>query len=116
VGDAEVAGIYHAAYLEPVPAAGRRAGDLAARIIGRAQEQGSLRPDLTTEDLAFVIWAQSRINQATRDVAPRAWRRHLYLMLDGFRAERAHPLPEPPLTREQAYRAMLGLNGTRASH
>ncbi len=91
-------------------------GDIAARIIRRAQEQGSLRPDLTTEDLAFVIWSQSRINQATRDVAPRAWRRHLYLMLDGFRAERAHPLPEPPLTREQAYRAMLGLNGTCTSH
>jgi len=97
-------------------AAQDRIGDLAARIIGRAQEQGSLRPDLTTEDLAFVIWSQSRINQATRGVAPRAWRRHLYLMLDGFRADRAHPLPEPPLTVEQAYRAMLGLNGTRTSH
>jgi AcrR family transcriptional regulator len=89
-----------------------RIGDIATRIIRRAQEQGSLRPDLTTEDLAFVIWSQSRINQATRDVAPRAWRRHLYLMVDGFRAERAHPLPEPPMTREQAYRAMIGLNGT----
>ncbi|HTF52905.1 MAG TPA: helix-turn-helix domain-containing protein [Pseudonocardia sp.] len=93
-----------------------RIGDIAARIIRRAQEQGSLRPDLTTEDLAFVIWSQSRITQATRDVAPRAWRRHLYLMLDGFRAESAHPLPEPPMTGEQAYRAMLGLNGKCASH
>jgi AcrR family transcriptional regulator len=89
-----------------------RIGDIAARIIGRAQGQGSLRPDLTREDLAFVIWSQSRINQATRGVAPRAWRRHLYLMLDGFRAERAHPLPEPPMTDDQAYQAMLGLNGT----
>jgi AcrR family transcriptional regulator len=89
--------------------------DIAAGIIRRAQEQGSLRPDLTTEDLAFVVWSQSRINQATRDVAPRAWRRHLYLLLDGFRAERAHPLPEPPLTGEQAYRAMVGLNGTCTS-
>ena len=89
-----------------------RIGDIAARIIGRAQEQGSLRPDLTREDLAFVIWSQSRINQATRDVVPRAWRRHLHLMLDGFRAERAHPLPEPPMTVEQAHQAMLGLNGT----
>ena len=97
-------------------AAQDRIGDIAARIIGRAQQQGSLRPDLTTEDLAFVIWSQSRINQATRDVAPRAWRRHLYLMLDGFRAESAHPLPEPPLTVDQAYRAMLGLNATRTSH
>jgi hypothetical protein len=52
------------------------------------------------ESKGAVIWSQSRINQATRDVAPRAWRRHLYLMLDGFRAERAHPLPEPPMTGE----------------
>jgi AcrR family transcriptional regulator len=93
-----------------------RIGDIAARIIRRAQEQGSLRPDLTTEDLAFVIWSQSGINHATRDIAPRAWRRHLYLMLDGFRAEHAHPLPEPPMTSEQTYQAMLGLNGTRTSH
>ena len=93
-----------------------RIGDIAARIIGRAQEQGSLRPDLTREDLAFVIWSQSRINQATRDVAPRAWRRHLHLLLDGFRAEGAHPLPEPPMTSEQAYQAMVGLNGTGTSH
>ncbi|MDP9239379.1 MAG: hypothetical protein M3O55_01900 [Actinomycetota bacterium] len=89
---------------------------LKRAIIRRAHEQSSLRPDLTTEDLAFVIWSQSRINQATRHVAPRAWRRHLYLMLDGFRAERAHPLPEPPMTGEQAYRAMVGLNGSCTAH
>jgi hypothetical protein len=32
-------------------------------------------------------------------------------MLDGFRAEHAHPLPEPPLTPTQLYRAMLRLGG-----
>jgi len=94
------------------PASQDRIGEIATRMIGRAQEQGSLRPDLTVEDLAFVIWSQSRINQATRQVAPHAWRRHLYLLLDGFRSEGAHPLPEPPMTSEQAYRAMVGLNGT----
>ena len=93
-----------------------RIGEIAARIVGRAQGQGSLRPDLTSEDLAFVIWSQSRINQATRQVAPHAWRRHLYLLLDGFRAEGAHLLPEPPMTSEQAYQAMVGLNGARTSH
>jgi hypothetical protein len=83
-----------------------RIGAIAARIIRRAQEPGSLRPDLTTEDLAFVIWSQSQVNQATRDVAPPAWRRQPYLMLDGFRAERA--LPKPPITGEQAYRPCSG--------
>jgi AcrR family transcriptional regulator len=94
------------------PASQDRIGEIATLIISRAQQQGSLRPDLTFEDLAFVIWAQSRINQATREVAPHAWRRHLYLLLDGFRSEGAHPLPEPPMTSEQAYRAMVGLHDT----
>ena len=33
----------------------------------------------------------------TAGFAPLLWRRHLALLLDGFRAEGAHPLPEPPL-------------------
>ncbi|WP_405548089.1 MULTISPECIES: hypothetical protein [Streptomyces] len=60
------------------------------RIVERAREQGRLRPDLVPEDLAFVIWSHSRIIEAPDGIAPHAWRRHLYLMLDGFRAERAH--------------------------
>jgi hypothetical protein len=39
-------------------------------------------------------WANARIMQAARAAgAPDAWRRHLGFLLDGFRAERAHPLP-----------------------
>jgi len=89
-----------------------RIHDLGVRIVERTREQGSLRSDLVPEDLAFVIWSHSRIIEATDGIAPHAWRRHLYLMLDGFRAESAHPLPEPPLTPEQLYRAMLRLGGT----
>ena len=66
---------------------------------------------MVPEDLAFVIWSHSLIIEATDGIAPHAWRRHLYLMLDGFRAEGAQPLPEPPLTPEQLYRAMLRLGG-----
>ena len=40
---------------------------------------------------------------------PDAWQRHLGLLLDGFRAERAHPLPQPPLSPPKVYRAMLTL-------
>lgn len=35
-------------------------------------------------------------------------------MLDAFRAERAHPLPEPLMTPSQVYAAMLRLGGTGA--
>lgn len=91
-----------------------RVHELGVRIVRRAQEQGSLRADLAPEDLAFVIWSHSRITEATHGIAPGVWRRHLYLLLDGFRAERAHPLPEPPLTGGQLYRAMLSLGGDGA--
>lgn len=70
-----------------------------------------MREDVTPEDLAFVIWSHSRITEATCGIAPTAWRRHLHLMLDAFRADRAHPLPEPPITPDQLYRAMVQLGG-----
>jgi hypothetical protein len=31
-------------------------------------------------------------------------------MLDAYRAERAHPIPEPPMTYEQLYDAMVHLS------
>lgn len=88
--------------------------ELGVRIVARAQEQGAVRADITHQDLAFVIWSHSRVTEATRGIAPRAWRRHLYLLLDAFRADRAHPLPEPPLTHDELYRAMLRLGGSGA--
>jgi AcrR family transcriptional regulator len=91
-------------------AARRRLYDLGGQLIARAQEAGRLRADFTHEDLALVTWANTRILQASRAAgAPDAWRRHLGFLLDGFRAERAHPLPEPPLSPRQVYRAMLVL-------
>ncbi|MFH8766336.1 TetR/AcrR family transcriptional regulator [Streptomyces althioticus] len=70
---------------------------LGQTIVQRAQSQGTLRADVSPDDMAFVIWAHGGIMAAIQDVAPEAWRRHLALMLDGFRAERATPLPVPPL-------------------
>lgn len=86
--------------LPPSPAARRlqEEGQAAlAELLDRAKRAGALRPDVTPEDLAFVIWSISRTVDMTAGFAPRLWRRHLGLLLDGFRAEGAHPLPEPPL-------------------
>ena len=80
------------------------------RLLTRAQEAGVLRPDLVLGDMFVLLWSQSRIIEATYGVAPRAWRRHLYLMLDAYRAEGARPLPDPPLTSEQMERATARLN------
>lgn len=67
------------------------------QLLQRAKQAGALRDDLALEDLAFVIWGISRTVEMTAGLAPQLWRRHLALLLDGFRAEGAHPLPEPPL-------------------
>lgn len=81
-----------------------RAQAAISEVLRRAQDEGTLRADLTVSDLGFVIWGISRTVEATGDIAPRLWRRHLALLLDGFRAQCAHPLPEPPLAPGQAHR------------
>jgi AcrR family transcriptional regulator len=98
------------------PARGGTAGvrarihQLWQALLTRAQEAGVLRPDLVLTDMFVLLWSQSRIIEATYGVAPRAWRRHLYLMLDAYRADRAAALPEPPLTRTEMDQATARLN------
>ena len=81
-------------------------------VLARAQEAGRARPDITQADIVNLIWSNSRIIDATRATAPHAWRRQLHLMLDAYRAERAHPIPEPPMTSDQLYDAMVALSET----
>ena len=80
------------------------------RLLTRAQEAGVLRPDLVLNDMFVLLWSQSRIIEATYGVAPQAWRRHLHLMLDAYRADQASALPEPPLTMAQMEQATARLN------
>jgi AcrR family transcriptional regulator len=79
-------------------------------VLTRAQEAGEARPDITQADIVNLIWSNGRIIDATSATAPNAWRRQLYLMLDAYRAERAHPIPEPPMTDGQLYDAMVHLS------
>ena len=79
-------------------------------VLAQAQEAGEARPDITQADIVNLIWGNGRIIDATRAKAPAAWRRQLYLMLDAYRAERAHPLREPPMTDAQLYDAMVQLS------
>jgi AcrR family transcriptional regulator len=81
-------------------------------VLTRAQDAGEVRPDITLADIVNLIWSNGRMIDATRITAPNAWRRHLYLMLDSYRAERAHPLPEPAMTETQLYDAMVHLSAT----
>jgi AcrR family transcriptional regulator len=79
-------------------------------VLARAQEAGKARPDITRADIINLIWSNGRIIDATSAKAPTAWRRQLYLMLDAYRAERAHSIPEPPMTDDQLYDAMVHLS------
>ena len=79
-------------------------------VLTRAQKAGEARPDITLADIVNLIWSNGRMIDATSISAPNAWRRQLYLMLDAYRAERAHPIPEPPMTEKQLYDAMVHLS------
>lgn len=86
-----------------------RAFESVTELIRRAQEQGSLRADFVSEDIVLLLFANAGVVGVTRKAAPDAWRRFVGLLLHGFRAERAHPLPPPP-TPAQTYRAMRSLD------
>lgn len=79
-------------------------------VLTRAQDAGAVRPDIALADVVNLIWSNGRMIDATSITAPDAWRRHLHLMLDAYRADRAHPLPAPPMTDKQLYDAMVRLS------
>ena len=88
-------------------ASGRaRLRPLVQRLIGRAQDCGALRPDVTFEDLSVLLWTTGRVVDATREVAPEFWQRYLALLVDGLRASGASPLPQPPLSAATHSEAM----------
>ncbi|MDL4771180.1 MULTISPECIES: TetR/AcrR family transcriptional regulator [Thermomonosporaceae] len=94
---------------ERLAAACAQGTDQVARIVARARDGGGLRPDFTAADLVSIIWSTGRLVEATGAIAPGAWRRSLAFVLDGLRAEAAHPIAEPALTSEQLDTAMRGL-------
>ncbi|MDI3387894.1 helix-turn-helix domain-containing protein [Streptomyces sp. B-S-A8] len=86
--------------LEAVHAHNRRTLEL---LLGRGRAQGTVRPEVTAEDVLFALAALGRAVPAlTSAAAPDAWRRPLALFLDGLRATAtASPLPSPALTATQ---------------
>jgi len=84
---------------------------LVTRVVERAQEQGTLRPDFAPEDVPLLFWTGGRVAEITAVVAPDLWRRYLGFVLDGLRADAATPLPRPPLTRAQLDRVHTRRSG-----
>lgn len=80
-------------------------------LIGRAQAEGSIRSDLVVADIVVLLLANSGVLGATGAAAPGAWRRFAALILDGFRANAAAPLPAPP-DEQQLRRSVALLTGS----
>jgi AcrR family transcriptional regulator len=87
---------------------------LLGQVLERAIAQGQLRAGFTLSDLSLLVWSFAPLIDATAEVAPNAWRRHLHWLLDGLRSEAATPQVEPPLTPEQLNAAMAALRAYRA--
>ncbi|MFJ1745637.1 TetR/AcrR family transcriptional regulator [Streptomyces sp. NPDC088116] len=83
-------------------------------LLARCREDGSVRGDVTVEDVLFTLAALGRAVPAADAVVAGSWRRLLALFLDGLRAEGVRPLPGEPLTSEQLKGALgaLGAAGT----
>lgn len=78
-------------------------------LVRRAQDRGTVRQDVTAEDLLFTLAALGRVVPAAEAVAPGSWRRYLALLLDGLRTEAARPLPAPPLAFGELEDVLRGL-------
>ncbi|HEY1179883.1 MAG TPA: helix-turn-helix domain-containing protein [Phytomonospora sp.] len=55
-------------------------------LVGRAQEQGRLRRDVSAHDVVVQVMALGRAVELTEPREPGAWRRHLGIVLDGLAA------------------------------
>jgi AcrR family transcriptional regulator len=69
---------------------------LITRLVTRAQEQGSLRPDIAPTDLPLLQLMLGSLSECTRSVDPTIWRRYLGILTDGLRTSRDGPTPLEP--------------------
>jgi AcrR family transcriptional regulator len=66
---------------------------ILGELIGRAQDAGVLRPDVSVDDVPMIMCSLGRVQMLGAGGPGEAWRRHLAIMLDGLRATGASPLP-----------------------
>lgn len=81
---------------------------VVVRLVARAQDDGTLRPDLAATDVPLLQLMVGSLSGCMRDVEPDAWRRFLTIITDGLRASRDEPtaLGCEGLTPEQTQRVM----------
>jgi AcrR family transcriptional regulator len=80
-------------------------------LVSRAQQEGDLRAEVSSTDIAVLLIATVGILEFTAHIASDHWRRHLSILLDGLRTrpDGAYtPLTEPPLDDDQIDDCMTG--------
>jgi AcrR family transcriptional regulator len=82
-------------------------------LLTRCGSDGTVRTDLSPEDLLFALAVLGRAVPAAEAAAPGSWRRLLALFLDGLRCEGARELPATAYTEAQLTSALRELNGQR---
>ena len=77
-------------------------------LVARGREAGVLRDDVAGTDLTFIQVGLNAIMTRCRHAHPDLYRRYLYLMLDGLRAQPGDPSPLPvaALTSDQTHAVM----------
>ncbi|EKX69464.1 TetR/AcrR family transcriptional regulator [Streptomyces ipomoeae] len=99
--------------LEAVHAHNRRTVE---SLLARGRAEGTVRADVTTEDVLFALAALGRAVPALTDATtPDAWHRPLALFLDALRTAPPSPLPGPALTADRLGDVLQGLGPHRAS-
>jgi AcrR family transcriptional regulator len=93
----------------PIAEQRKRIVPLLKQLIARARRQGALRADFTLGDLSLLMWSFAPVFEATADVAPNAWRRHLRILLDGMRPAAATPQQVRPLAGRRLQAAIEAL-------
>jgi AcrR family transcriptional regulator len=78
-----------------------RLGPPVSELLRRAKEQGRLRADLETSDIALVALMLGAVADFARHVSPNLWRRYLAIVLEGMKSPEPPSLPCPALTEEE---------------
>jgi AcrR family transcriptional regulator len=70
-------------------------GELADRLVKRAQRSGQLRPDLEWEDIPMIACGLGSVTQSSPVPSIGRWPRLVEIILDGLRAPGSGKLPKP---------------------
>ncbi|MEO7260410.1 MAG: helix-turn-helix domain-containing protein [Jatrophihabitantaceae bacterium] len=79
---------------------------LVVSLLREGQRHGRIRPEATPGDITMVFFSIRSVIDATRTVAPAAWRRHLELLIAGLRPA-GDPTSQSELTQKPLSQAQL---------